>query len=79
MRRGVCLASAAAHVTRNAYQPPPPPPPPPPPDPPPPDEKPDEPDDAGMALDRALLVLATVAATALPKLAPDQAPLCQAG
>ena len=56
------------------YQPPPPPPPPPPPELPPPplDENPDEPDDTGTALAKALETLPTVAATAVPKFVPDQ-------
>ncbi len=57
-------------ITR--YQPPPPPPPPPPPEPPPPPLKPDELDEAGTALAKALLTLDTLEATELLKSEPDQ-------
>ena len=69
------LPSIAAEVglTRAGYQPPPPPPPPPEPPPPPP-LKPDEPEETGTALAKALLTLATEDDTALPKSRPDQPP-----
>jgi len=65
---------------RIGYQPPPPPPPPPPPEPPPPLEKPDEPEETGTALAKALPKLDIEDATDRPKSPLDQLPpLLQVG
>lgn len=67
MRRLPSKAARNCHPCCSGYQPPPPPEPPPP-------ENPEEPDEAGTALAKASLMLATDEDTELLKLLPDQPP-----